>query len=165
MCSKKRRKDSVHTGTSAGASYRFVPQGWPLHSKPGINNSSSANLLKETAHRHPAGGCNDIVRNVTRSNLGRLTDYLESILGSMEMLEVVFQNFQHDRKIDNLSTKYASRESSVGIATWLRTKRSRNCGSIPRDSKDLSGPKPNKLSDLLSLLNRVSLPKVEAAGT
>jgi len=29
----------------------------------------------------------------------------------------------------------------------------------------LSGPKPNKLSDLLSLLNRVSLPKVEAAGT
>jgi hypothetical protein len=144
MCSKKRRRDSVHTGTPAGASYRFVPQGWPRHSKPGINNSSSANLLKETAHRHQAGGCNVIARNVPRSNLGRLTGYPESVLGSLEMLEFVFQNFQHDRKIDNISTKYASRDSSVDTATWLQTKQSRNYGSIPRGSKDLSGPKPSR---------------------
>lgn len=142
MCSKKRRKDSVHTGTPVGAPHSFVSQGWPLHSKPGINNASSANLLKETAHRHQAGGCNDIVQNVPRSNLGWLTGYPESVLGSMEMLEVVFQNFQYGRKIDNLSTKYAIRESSVGIATWLRTKQSRNYDSIPRGSKDLSGPTP-----------------------
>lgn len=144
MCSKKRKKDSVHTGTPAGASHSFVPQGWPLHSKPGINNSSSANLLKETAHRHQAGGCKNIARNVPRSNLGRLTGYTESVLASLEMLEVVLQYFRHDRKTDNLSTKYASRESSVGKATWLRTKRWSNCGSIPGGSKDLSGPKPNR---------------------
>jgi hypothetical protein len=60
------------------------------------------------------------------------------------MLEVVFQNLQLDRKIYKLSTKYASRESSTGIATGLRAERSRNCGSIPRGSKDLSVPKPSR---------------------
>lgn len=144
MCSKKRRKDSVHTGTPAGASHRFVPQGWPLHSKPGINISSSANLLKKTPHRHQAGGCKDITRNVPRSNLERLTGSPESVLASLETLEVVFQYFQHDRKIDKLSTKYVSRESSVGIVTWLWAKRWRNCGSIPRGSRDFSGPNPKR---------------------